>query len=92
MAAGSFRIFAVRHVDEALALLTGEAPGEPDESGRFPEQSVNGRVQARLAAFAEAIKAARGADEKDQAKVDENAGDHEGEGSGDHKKGGGGNE
>lgn len=85
MAAGSFRIFAVRHVDEALALLTGEAPGEPDEGGRFPEQSVNGRVQARLAAFAEAIKAARGSDEKDQAKVDENAGDHEGEGGGDHK-------
>ncbi|MDR5893398.1 ATP-binding protein [Halomonas mongoliensis] len=62
MAAGTFRVFAVRHVDEALALLTGEAPGEPDADGQFPAESINGRVQARLAAFREAVKAARGGD------------------------------
>ncbi|WP_299310472.1 Lon protease family protein [uncultured Halomonas sp.] len=82
MAAGRFRIFAVRHVDEALALLTGEAPGEPDADGQFPAESLNGRVQARLAAFREAVKAARGGDEKEEA----------GQGGGDHKKEGGGDE
>ncbi|WP_416137058.1 Lon protease family protein [Halomonas sp. HK25] len=81
MAAGQFRIFAVRHVDEALALLAGEAPGEADERGQFPAQSVNGRVQARLAAFRETIKAARGGDEmsdnKDGDKHKKEGGDDE---------------
>lgn len=62
MAAGTFRVFAVRHVDEALALLTGETPGEPDAEGRFPDASLNGRVQARLGAFRETIRAARAED------------------------------
>ncbi|WP_445005296.1 Lon protease family protein [Halomonas mongoliensis] len=89
MAAGRFRVFAVRHVDEALALLTGEAPGEPDADGQFPAESLNGRVQARLAAFREAVKAARGGDEKEEA--GQGGGDHK-EGGGDHKKEGGGDE
>ncbi|TDB05393.1 Lon protease family protein [Halomonas marinisediminis] len=67
MAAGKFRVYAVRHVDEALALLTGETPGEADGEGNFPEASLNGRVQARLAAFQAAVKAGpegHGNDEK----------------------------
>ncbi|WP_404297377.1 Lon protease family protein [Halomonas sp.] len=78
MAADTFRIFAVRHVDEALALLTGDALGEADESGQYPPQSINGRVQARLAAFREAVKAARGHDDPaDDSPVKEGGGDHE---------------
>ncbi|PMR67260.1 Lon protease family protein, partial [Halomonas heilongjiangensis] len=60
MAAGRFRVYAIHHVDEALALLTGLELGEADEHGAFPEASLNGRVQARLASFRKAIKAARG--------------------------------
>src|SRR5690554_600169 len=100
MAAGTFRVFAVRHVDEALALLTGEAPGEPDADGQFPAESINGRVQARLAAFREAVKAARGGDgdEKPGAgqgahdPAEEGGGDHKKQGDGDRKKEGGGDE
>ncbi|MFP4264091.1 MAG: Lon protease family protein [Halomonas sp.] len=64
---GSFRLYAVRHVDEALALLTGETLGAADEEGNFPAESLNGRVQARLAAFQAAVKAASGNTEKPSA-------------------------
>ncbi|WP_254277638.1 Lon protease family protein [Halomonas sp. 3H] len=60
MAAGHFHLYGIRHVDEALALLTGQVPGESDEAGNFPAESLNGRVQARLEAFRDAVKAARG--------------------------------
>lgn len=75
MAAGEFRIFAVRHVDEALALLTGETPGEADEEGNFPAESLNGRVQARLARFQAVVKAAEGDEEEDAADGGEEGGD-----------------
>jgi hypothetical protein len=34
-------------------LLTGLEAGEPDERGRYPEKSINGRVQQRLAELTE---------------------------------------
>jgi lon-related putative ATP-dependent protease len=51
--AGRFAIHAVESVDEALELLTGWPAGERDDEGAFPETSVNGRVEARLAELAE---------------------------------------
>ncbi|MEJ2677178.1 MAG: hypothetical protein P8011_18695, partial [Acidihalobacter sp.] len=39
---------AVGHVDEALNLLTGLESGEADVDGRYPPDSVNGRVQKRV--------------------------------------------
>jgi lon-related putative ATP-dependent protease len=75
MAEDRFRVHAVRRVDEALALLTGEAPGEPDARGRFPGDSLNGRVQVRLAAFREAIKAAKAGTGKTNGKGDSETGD-----------------
>ncbi|WP_315292657.1 Lon protease family protein, partial [Pseudomonas oleovorans] len=51
--AGQFNVYAVRHVDEALSLLVGEAAGHPDEKGRFPKGSVNARVVERLRDIAE---------------------------------------
>jgi predicted ATP-dependent protease len=47
--AGRFRIYAVTHVEQAAALLTGLDAGKPDANGQWPAQSLNGRVQARLA-------------------------------------------
>lgn len=51
--AGQFHIYAVRHVDECLALLTGVDAGERDENGRYPEGTVNHRIVARLEAMAD---------------------------------------
>ncbi|MEJ2653716.1 MAG: ATP-binding protein [Acidihalobacter sp.] len=46
--AGQFHVYAVGHVDEALNLLTGLESGEADVDGRYPPDSVNGRVQKRV--------------------------------------------
>ena len=50
---GLFHIFPVTTVDQGIALLTGIAAGEPDADGVYPEESINGRVQARLKAWAQ---------------------------------------
>ena len=45
---GQFSVHAVESVDQALSLLTGVEAGEPDSEGNYPEQSINGKVRARL--------------------------------------------
>jgi predicted ATP-dependent protease len=50
---GDFHIHAVSHVDQGVELLTGRTAGEPDESGVFPEGSVNRAVQDRIRGLAE---------------------------------------
>jgi hypothetical protein len=52
VAQGRFRVWAVRTVDEGLALLTGLPAGERRADGSFPEGSVHARVQQRLSALA----------------------------------------
>ncbi|HWP00185.1 MAG TPA: S16 family serine protease [Methylococcus sp.] len=59
VAAKKFAIYAVDHVDEALELLTGLPVGQRDESGGFPEGTLNRRVEERLRAFAKILKAQR---------------------------------
>jgi lon-related putative ATP-dependent protease len=51
-AAGKFRIFPVASIDQGIEILTGVAAGERGADGRFPDGSVNARVEARLAEFA----------------------------------------
>ena len=53
---GEFRLFAVRHVDEAITILTGVNAGERGEDGAFPEGSVNALVEAQLVDYATARK------------------------------------
>jgi predicted ATP-dependent protease len=53
-AAGRFRVHAVRHVDEAIELLTGFVAGASELTSDLPQDTVNGRVAARLKAFAAA--------------------------------------
>lgn len=48
---GRFHIWQVSHVDEGIEILTGVPAGEQAPDGTFPEDSINGRVQARLDAF-----------------------------------------
>lgn len=52
-AAGTFRVFAVEHVDHGIEILTGVPAGEPDADGAWPEGTVNRLVRDRLQAFAE---------------------------------------
>lgn len=67
VAAGKFKIFAVETIDQGIEILTGLPAGERDEEGKFPERSVNQRVEARLISLAEKRKtyAAPGTPEKE---------------------------
>jgi lon-related putative ATP-dependent protease len=51
--AGQFHLYPVETIDQGIELLTGLPAGQRDESGSFPEGSLNQRVEARLAALAE---------------------------------------
>jgi predicted ATP-dependent protease len=50
---GTFHVYAVETIDEGIEILTGVPAGERDASGRFPEGSVNQRVESRLIELAE---------------------------------------
>ncbi len=50
---GRFCVWAVATIDEALELLTALPAGERGADGCYPARSVNGRVEAGLAAMAE---------------------------------------
>ena len=56
VAAGEFHVYPVAHVDEGIELLTGIPAGERSGDGNFPEHSVNGRVQRRLAEMARSAR------------------------------------
>lgn len=47
-----FSVYAVEHVDEAVAVLTGEEAGHRDADGDFPPGTVNRKVEDRLIDFA----------------------------------------
>ncbi len=50
---GTFRIYAVETVDDGIEILTGVPAGTRDASGKFPEGTVNQKVEARLIELAE---------------------------------------
>jgi len=51
--AGKFHIYGVETIDQGIQILTGVPAGERDASGKFPEGSVNQRVESRLIELAE---------------------------------------
>ncbi len=53
---GSFHIWPIDNIDQGIALLTGREAGKRGEDGAFPPESINGLVEARLAALAEAAR------------------------------------
>jgi predicted ATP-dependent protease len=53
---GKFHVHALRNVDEGIALLTGVPAGELQSPGGYPEGTVNGRVDRRLAELAARIR------------------------------------
>jgi predicted ATP-dependent protease len=56
ISSGKFHIWAIRTIDEGMEILSGLPAGERDDSGAFPEGSVNARVEARLREMAEIMK------------------------------------
>jgi predicted ATP-dependent protease len=57
---GEFHVYPVKTVDEGIELLTGLPAGEPDESGSYPEGTVNGMVERRLTELAEKLRSTLG--------------------------------
>jgi lon-related putative ATP-dependent protease len=49
---GRFHIYAVKTIDQGIEILTGLSAGELVD-GRFPQESVNGKVHSRLLQLAE---------------------------------------
>jgi predicted ATP-dependent protease len=45
---GEFQIYAVETIDQGIEILTGVPAGERDPSGKFAEETVNQKVEARL--------------------------------------------
>ena len=54
--AGRFRIYPVETIDQGIEILTGVPAGAAGPGGAYPPDSVNARVAARLAAFAESAR------------------------------------
>jgi predicted ATP-dependent protease len=43
-----FFIYPVDEIDQGIELLTGIPAGKADENGKYPPETINGKVQARL--------------------------------------------
>jgi predicted ATP-dependent protease len=48
VATGKFHIYPIQTIDEGIELLTGVEAGEVGENGRYPANTINGRVVGRL--------------------------------------------
>jgi lon-related putative ATP-dependent protease len=57
VAQGRFAIYPIARIDEGIEILTGTPAGERSSDGRFPDGSVNARVEARLIGFSERLRA-----------------------------------
>jgi predicted ATP-dependent protease len=55
--AGRFHIWAMLTIDEGIELLTGRPAGRRAADGSYPAESVHGLVAARLAEYAERLRA-----------------------------------
>jgi lon-related putative ATP-dependent protease len=50
---GEFHVYAVATIDQGIEILTGVPAGERDESGQFPDGTINAKVEARLIELAQ---------------------------------------
>lgn len=58
--AGQFNIWGVSTIDEGIEVLTGVPAGARQPNGKFPRDSVNARVDARLRDLARQLREAAG--------------------------------
>jgi predicted ATP-dependent protease len=61
---GDFHIWAVETVDEGIEILTGMPAGERDRDGKWPEGTINQKVDQRLLKMAETLHRFGKGDEK----------------------------
>ncbi len=61
---GDFYIWAVETVDEGIEILTGMPAGERDSDGKWPESTINQKVDQRLLKMAETLHKFGKGDEK----------------------------
>ena len=64
VAQGRFHIHAMATVDQGIETLTGRPAGVRDQSGRFPDHTVNHLVEQRLLGFAERSRMLRSGPEE----------------------------
>ncbi len=57
VARGRFHVYPIETIDQGIECLTGVVAGERDAEGRFPEGTINQKVEARLKDFAERLRA-----------------------------------
>ncbi len=50
---GKFHIYPVKTIDQGMEILTGRTAGEPDESGAYPEGTINYEVSRKLQELSE---------------------------------------
>ncbi len=62
---GKFSVYAIDRIEEGIELLMCALPGEPDKEGRYPEESIFGRVDRNLKRMADVMKEYAASDEED---------------------------
>ena len=50
---GKFHIYPITHVDEGIEILTGVPAGEKDKDNKYDDNTIHGKVHAKLKAFYE---------------------------------------
>lgn len=48
---GKFHIYPIRHIDEGIEILTGISAGQKNEHGRYPDDTIHGKVYNKLKRF-----------------------------------------
>lgn len=56
VAAKQFNIYPIDDIDQGIELLTGVPAGQPDQEGKYPEATINGKVQSRLEKLASKVE------------------------------------
>jgi hypothetical protein len=77
--AGTFHVYAVDTIHEALELLTGCAAGERDDDGHYPPDSVLGKAEAKAGMYWRMMAARPAAAPPTPGGEGEGAGDGDGE-------------
>ncbi len=61
-----FAVYAVEHIDQAIEILTGRPAGNRSADGRFPDGTVNRKVEDRLLRYAGQRRKFAGGRSKDE--------------------------
>ena len=68
--AGHFHIYPITTIEEGIECLTGIPAGAADADGDYPEDSVFGRVMARMEKIDDALKASKKSEDEENDKTD----------------------